>query len=330
MHGAGVVHRLVGHAGRHRAVADHGDDVGLVVVRQRVGHRHAEAGGDRGGRVAGAERVVRAFAAVGEPAESAALAQGADALATPRQDLVGIGLVTDVPDDAVVRRVEDVVQRDRQLDNAEPRAEVPARDGDRVDRLGAQLVRDLVQIGFGELAEVVRRGDRVEQRGLRGYGHIHLFRCLLAAPSSASVPPSRDLGLDVTIVPRPLWPAEHRPGYRTSPGAATRPRSCPTHSDFRVTDTCPSRRAGCQALADRQGLSAVWPRTGKDVLRPGNVDGRRRPATGRLFNVRQAHDATPEVSKPSNRPETSNSATWRPASCASPSARIWRRERGQW
>ena len=42
------------------------------------------------------------------------------------EDLVRIGLVADVPDDAVVRRVEDVVQRDRQLDRAEVRRQVAA------------------------------------------------------------------------------------------------------------------------------------------------------------------------------------------------------------
>ena len=41
------------------------------------------------------------------------------ALAPAGEDLVRIGLVADVPDHAVVRRVEDVVQRDRQLDRAE-------------------------------------------------------------------------------------------------------------------------------------------------------------------------------------------------------------------
>jgi hypothetical protein len=43
----------------------------------------------------------------------------------PGQHLVRIGLVTDVPDEAVVRRVEDVVQRDREFDRAEPAAKWP-------------------------------------------------------------------------------------------------------------------------------------------------------------------------------------------------------------
>ncbi len=45
-HGAGVVHRLVGHSRRHRAVADHRDHM-VVAVGQIARHRHAEAGRDR-------------------------------------------------------------------------------------------------------------------------------------------------------------------------------------------------------------------------------------------------------------------------------------------
>ncbi|GAA3418290.1 hypothetical protein GCM10018952_53430 [Streptosporangium vulgare] len=42
------------------------------------------------------------------------------------EHLVDVGLVTGVPQDAVVRRVEDPVHRDRQLDDSEVGAEVAA------------------------------------------------------------------------------------------------------------------------------------------------------------------------------------------------------------
>ncbi len=100
--GAGVVHGLVGHAGRHGAVADHADDV-VGAAGEIARHRHAEAGRDRGGGMRGAERVVFALGALGEAGEAAALAQGADAVAAAGQDLVRIGLVADVPDQPVAR-----------------------------------------------------------------------------------------------------------------------------------------------------------------------------------------------------------------------------------
>ena len=54
--------------------------------------------------------------------------------------------MTDVPDEAIPRRIEDMVQSDRQFDNAEPRPQVPPRDGDRFDGLASQFVRDAPQI----------------------------------------------------------------------------------------------------------------------------------------------------------------------------------------
>ncbi len=145
MQRAGVVHRLIGHARRHRAVADDRDH-GVVAVREVARHRHAEAGRDRGRGMRRAERVVFALGALGEAGQPAALAQRADAVAPAGEDLVRIGLMADVPDQPVARRVEHVVQRHRQLDHAEPGAEMAAGDRDRVDRLGAQLVGELAQV----------------------------------------------------------------------------------------------------------------------------------------------------------------------------------------
>ncbi len=83
----------------------------------------------------GAERVVFAFHAASEAGEPAALAQGSDAVAPSGQDLVRIGLVPDIPQQPVARRVEHRMQRHRQLDHAKRRAEMAAGDRDHVDGL---------------------------------------------------------------------------------------------------------------------------------------------------------------------------------------------------
>ena len=70
------------------------------------------------------ERVVFALAPLGEAAEPH-LPKRADAVAPPGHDLVRIGLVADVPDQLVAGRIEHVVQGDRQLDDAKPRARWP-------------------------------------------------------------------------------------------------------------------------------------------------------------------------------------------------------------
>ena len=64
--------------------------------------------------------------APGEARQPAALAQRADAVAPAGEDLVRIGLVADIPDQPVARRLEHRVDRHRQLDHAERGAEMPA------------------------------------------------------------------------------------------------------------------------------------------------------------------------------------------------------------
>ena len=99
----------------------------------------------------GAERVVLALGALGEAREAAGLAQRADAIAPAGEDLVRVGLMADVPDQAIGRRVEHAVQRDGQLDHAEAGAQMAAGHRDGVDRLLAQLVGELAKLVSGSL-----------------------------------------------------------------------------------------------------------------------------------------------------------------------------------
>ena len=100
----------------------------------------------------------------------------ADAVAPAGQDLVRIGLVADVPDQPVLRGVEHVMERDRQLDDPEPGAEMAARDRDGVDGLLAQLVRQLAQLAAVQPTQVGRRLDEIEQWGLGRLRHGRLHR----------------------------------------------------------------------------------------------------------------------------------------------------------
>ena len=64
--------------------------------------------------------------------------------------------MTDIPDETVVRRVEDVVERDRELDDAEARAEMAARHRNRIDGFAAQFVGESRQLTFRELTQIAR------------------------------------------------------------------------------------------------------------------------------------------------------------------------------
>ncbi len=179
----GIVHRLIGHARRHRAVADHRDRLARL-AGELVGHREAQRRRDRGRAVGGAERIVFALAPLGEAGQAAALAQGADAVAPAGQDLVRIGLVADVPDQPVVGRVEHIMERDGQLDHAEPRAEMAAGDRDRRDRLRAQLVGELAELLGLQFAQVFGCTDLIEERRYGAVGHCGCIWSLSAAGAS--------------------------------------------------------------------------------------------------------------------------------------------------
>ena len=101
--------------------------------------------------------------------EALVLADRVEPVLAAGEDLVRIGLMPDVPEDLVPRRVEQAVQRHGELAGAEVGAEVAADLADHVDDLLADLLRDLLELLVRELAQVAGRVDRVEQAllGLR-------------------------------------------------------------------------------------------------------------------------------------------------------------------
>ena len=107
---------------------------------------------------------------VGKRSESARLLDRVELLAAPRQNLVRIGLVAHVPNQPVVRRIEDVVQGYRQFDGAEPGGKVAATGAHTVDEKLPQLLGELGKFRGRQPAQVVRGIDGFEQRVL-GTGH---------------------------------------------------------------------------------------------------------------------------------------------------------------
>ena len=90
-----------------------------------------------------AESIVDGLLALGKARDAALLAQAAKCLAPAREDLMRIRLMSDVPDDLVLRTVESPVQGERELHRAKARGEVAARLGNRIDDRAAQLPRQL-------------------------------------------------------------------------------------------------------------------------------------------------------------------------------------------
>jgi hypothetical protein len=153
-----------------------------------------------------AERVVFAFRALGETGEAAALTQSSDSVAPSSQDLVRIGLMADVPDDAVSRRIENIVQRHGQFDHAETGAQMSAGDRHRADGLGAQFLGDLGEVVLAELAQIGGRVDLIEQWRVRFRHFIPkgAARAQLGAPQRSRPTPSQTLAAIASFT-RPVF-----------------------------------------------------------------------------------------------------------------------------
>src|SRR5882672_9811811 len=103
----------------------------------------------------GAKGIVFALAPLGETGKASALTHRTHASAASGQDLVRIGLMADIPDDLVLRRIEDAVQGHGELDDAEASAEMAAGDRNRVDKLVAQFFGGLPKLALFQAPQFV-------------------------------------------------------------------------------------------------------------------------------------------------------------------------------
>jgi hypothetical protein len=165
--GAGdVVERLPAHAAGERAVADDGHHVPRLAaqrerLRQAVGIRQGRGG------VRVFDDVVLTLTLARVAGEPAAAAQEVEAVLAAGDDLVHVCLVAGVEENPVLRRVEDAVQGEGQLDHAEVRAQMTAGARDLRDEEVADLRREHVELLGGQVAQITRGPDRAQQgRGL--------------------------------------------------------------------------------------------------------------------------------------------------------------------
>ena len=114
--------------------------------------------------MARAEDVEAALAAAQEAARAVFLADAPERLAAARQHLVPVRLVADVPDHAVGRRVEDVVQRNGEFDGAEAAGEVTAARRAARNQLFTQRRCGARQHRARQPPEISRLTNLVEQR----------------------------------------------------------------------------------------------------------------------------------------------------------------------
>ena len=173
-----VVERLVGHAARHGAVADDGDDVAVVGGSGVAGDRHAVRVAEHGGRVAVLHEVVPALLTVRVARHAVGLPQLGEHRLAAGDDLVDVRLVAGVPEDRILRGLEHSVQGERQFDGAEVRTEVSGVLGHGFDDEVADLAGQRVDLGVRQAAEVARLVDPLQ---------VHQ-RTTLSRPSPINLP----------------------------------------------------------------------------------------------------------------------------------------------
>jgi hypothetical protein len=142
-------------------IAGEGDDV-LVSAGHIAADGHAEGGAKGGTGVSGAEGIVLAFGAEHEAVEAAGLADGFELLLAAGEEFVDVALVADVEDEAVLRRVEDVVHGDGEFDDTEVRADVSASFCDAQNQPLADFFRKPFQLHHAKPLYIFRRLDLVQ------------------------------------------------------------------------------------------------------------------------------------------------------------------------
>ena len=89
------------------------------------------------------EGIVLALATARETAQSAQLAIRSECVATLGDDLVGVGLVPNVPNQLIVRRIEHVMEGGSQFDRTQARSQMSRIYGTLFDDVVAQFVAKL-------------------------------------------------------------------------------------------------------------------------------------------------------------------------------------------
>ena len=164
---AKVVEALVGHPAGQCTVADdrHDPAPGGGAANDRGG-QPVRVGQD-GGCVAVLHPVVLRLGPRGIAGQATGLAKGGELGPATGEDLVDVGLVAGVPQQDVMRGVEHPVQGERQLDDPQVGAEVPAPHRDRVDDQLPDLRRQHLE-GIGvQPAQVGGGSDGVQEPGGR-------------------------------------------------------------------------------------------------------------------------------------------------------------------
>ena len=127
-----IVQRLKRNPVRQRRVAKDGDHI-FVAAALIPRHGHAQSA-ERAVPCGRPVAIVFTFTAEGEAVQTVRGAQGVEAVLPTRQQFVDVSLVANIPDEFILRRCEDLMEREGQLDHPQVRSQVPAMLGQLRDQ----------------------------------------------------------------------------------------------------------------------------------------------------------------------------------------------------
>ena len=156
-----IIQTLECQTARHRSVANHRNHVVLLALEAHsLGH--TQRCRDRHRRVTAHESVETALAAARETAQTSQLTIGGEGVAALGDDLMGVGLVSNVPNQLIIRRIENVVDCRCQLHRTQTRTEMTGIYGALLDDVASQFVAIACEFVCVERAQIGRRVDLVE------------------------------------------------------------------------------------------------------------------------------------------------------------------------
>ena len=153
-----VVHTLEREAASHRTVANNGYDV-LLAATHLHSLGHTEGCRDTHRRVSCAKRVVLTLGHTRKAADAIAHTVLAECLPATRNDLVGVGLMADIPDDVVRGHLVDIVQSYSEFHRSETRTEVARINRTALEHIAAQLAAIGSKLRYRQTAQRLGRVD---------------------------------------------------------------------------------------------------------------------------------------------------------------------------
>ena len=164
-----IVDRLVNHAARRGPISDDRYDR-IFFTCQIPRTDNPESRGDRGGAVSGVKHVAAALRPLRKPGHAAQLSQRGEPLLASGQNFVRVGLMTHIPDQAVLRRIKREVKCHCQLHHAKVRSQVSARHGQLLDQKLPDLLCQLRELIMRNLPDITWLIDLLQYHRLTSCG----------------------------------------------------------------------------------------------------------------------------------------------------------------